>query len=90
LFTASILLATAAALLPYLVCAAAMFVLEPREADARLWRRVVAALAFVFSVWALVGTGAQALEWGAGLLIAGLPVYFWMRATRLTTVTDNR
>jgi APA family basic amino acid/polyamine antiporter len=89
LFTDSILLATAAALLPYLVCAAALFVLEPREADARNWRRVAAALAFVFSAWALVGTGAQALEWGAGLLVAGLPVYFWMRATRLTSVTDN-
>jgi APA family basic amino acid/polyamine antiporter len=91
LFTASILLATAAALLPYLVCAAAMFVLEPREADARLWRRVAAALALVFSVWALYGTGAQALEWGAGLLIAGLPVYAWMRMQRpaLTSVTDN-
>ena len=82
LFTASILLATAAALLPYLVCAAALFVLEPRQADARAWRRIAAVLAFVFSAWALVGTGAQALEWGAGLLVAGLPVYAWMRRTR--------
>ena len=91
LFTASILLATAAALLPYLVCAAAMFVLEPREPDARQWRRLAAALAFVFSAWALYGTGAQALEWGAGLLVAGLPVYAWMRMRRptLTPVTDN-
>jgi basic amino acid/polyamine antiporter, APA family len=83
LFTASILLATAAALLPYLVCAAALFVLEPREPDARTWRRIAAALAFVFSAWALVGTGAQALEWGAGLLVAGLPVYAWMRYARV-------
>ena len=79
IFTASILLATAAALLPYLVCAAALWRLEPSAPDARTWRRVAALLAFVFSAWALYGTGAQALEWGAGLLIAGLPVYALMR-----------
>jgi APA family basic amino acid/polyamine antiporter len=79
LFTASILLATASALLPYLVCAAALMVLEPRLADARTWRRVAALLALIFSAWALVGTGAEALEWGAGLLVAGLPVYAWLR-----------
>ena len=79
IFTASILLATAAALLPYLVCAAALWRLEPHADDARTWRRVAAVLALVFSAWALVGTGAQALEWGAGLLIAGLPVYAIMR-----------
>jgi APA family basic amino acid/polyamine antiporter len=79
IFTASILLATASALLPYLVCAAALWRLEPSARDARTWRRVAAALAFVFSAWALIGTGAQALEWGAGLLLAGLPVYAFMR-----------
>ena len=79
IFTASILLATAAALLPYLVCAAALWRLEPSANDARTWRRIAAALAFMFSAWALIGTGAQALEWGAGLLLAGLPVYALMR-----------
>ncbi len=82
LFTASILLATASALLPYLVCAAALWLLEPRTPDPRMWRRAAAVLAFVFSAWALVGTGAQALEWGAGLLVAGLPVYAWMRIAK--------
>jgi APA family basic amino acid/polyamine antiporter len=82
IFTASILLATAAALLPYLVCAAALWRLEPRAPDARTWRRVAAVLAVVFSAWALVGTGAQALVWGAGLLLAGLPVYALMRWRR--------
>jgi APA family basic amino acid/polyamine antiporter len=27
----------------------------------------------------LFGAGAEALLWGAVLLLAGLPVYFWMR-----------
>ena len=79
LFTASVLLATAAALLPYLFCAAALWRLEPHAADAKLWRRIAAILALIFSVWALIGTGADALIWGAGLLIAGLPVYVYMK-----------
>lgn len=80
-FTASILLATAAALLPYLFSAAAMLRLEPAKAGPA-WRKPVAAIALVYSAWALVGTGAEALLWGAGLLVVGLPVYAWMRWTR--------
>jgi APA family basic amino acid/polyamine antiporter len=78
-FTASILLATAAALLPYAFSAAAMLKLEGRAPDRATWRFVVAALALIYGIWALIGTGSEALLWGAGLLIAGLPVYFIQR-----------
>ena len=78
-FTASILLATAAALLPYLFSAAALWRLEPQAPQPKRWRKPVAALALVYSAWALVGTGSEALIWGAGLLLAGLPVYALMR-----------
>jgi APA family basic amino acid/polyamine antiporter len=78
-FTASILLATAAALLPYLFCAAALWRLEATATPRKAWRRPVALLALVYSAWALVGAGSEALLWGAGLLLAGLPVYLWMK-----------
>jgi APA family basic amino acid/polyamine antiporter len=78
-FTWSILLATAAALLPYVFCAAAMLKLEARSTKPSAWLLVVAALALIYSVWALIGTGAEALVWGTGLLIAGLPFYFFQR-----------
>lgn len=77
-FTASILLATAASLLPYLFSAAALWRLE-KHASHGAWRKPVALLALIFSGWALVGTGGEALIWGAGLLLAGLPVYALMR-----------
>ncbi|MBS0516346.1 MAG: amino acid permease [Proteobacteria bacterium] len=80
-FTASILLATAAALLPYAFSAAAMLKLETGAPIVSSWRLAVAALACVYSIWALVGTGAEALIWGAGLLLAGLPFYL-LRRTR--------
>ena len=78
-FTASILLATASALQPYAFSAAAMFKLEVQASRPSAWRLAVAALACVYGVWALIGTGAEALLWGAGLLLAGVPFYFLQR-----------
>jgi basic amino acid/polyamine antiporter, APA family len=72
-FTASILLATAATLLPYLMGAAAALRLRA-QLDASVARStvVVAVAALLFSVWALVGTGGQALRWFGGLMAAGV------------------
>jgi len=43
-------------------------------------------LGVVYSVWALIGTGKVVLLWGAGLLVAGVPVYFWMKRSARNTV----
>lgn len=72
-FVFSILLSTAATLLPYVAGSAAW-----------LWRgegrsRIVAAFALAFSVYALAGIGAEALLWGALLVAAGLPVHLLLR-----------
>jgi APA family basic amino acid/polyamine antiporter len=82
LFTFTILLSTASTLLPYLVTVLAWWRIDK---SARWWRRLVAIGALVFSVWALIGTGGEALSWGAVLLLAGLPIYLWQRyaATRV-------
>ncbi len=71
-FTFSILLSTAATLLPYVVSAAAWL---------RLGRdgRIIAALALAYSLYALIGTGNDALQWGAALVGAGLPLHLWWR-----------
>ena len=76
LFTFSALLSTAACLLPYAACAAAWWRLYP---GAGLVRRAVAVVAFVYALWAIAGTGKEPLFWGAALLAAGLPVYYWSR-----------
>ena len=36
-------------------------------------------LALLYSLYALSGAGAEALGWGAVLLLAGAPVYLWMK-----------
>ena len=72
-FTFSILLSTAATLLPYVASSAAWLKLGRRG-------RVVAVLALLYSVYALIGTGSEALIWGAVLVIAGLPLHYaWKR-----------
>ena len=73
LFTFSILLSTAATLLPYLAGSAAWLLRGERKG------RLVAAFALAYSAYALLGAGAEALLWGGALLLAGAPVYAWMR-----------
>ena len=73
LFTFSILLSTAATLLPYVVSSAA-WLLRGGQGG-----RFVALLALLYSLYALVGTGRESLIWGGVLVLAGLPIYLWQR-----------
>jgi APA family basic amino acid/polyamine antiporter len=75
LFTFMILVTTAVALLPYLVGSAAWLLRGERRG------RIVALFALIYSGYALLGTGSEALLWGAVLAGAGLPIYAWMRWT---------
>jgi APA family basic amino acid/polyamine antiporter len=84
LFQYSILLSTAAALLPYAMTAVAWWKLNP---DGATGPKLVAIGAFVYSAWALWGTGLESLAWGGVLLLAGLPVYLWQR--RLVPATSR-
>ncbi|MEV8518230.1 amino acid permease [Dyella marensis] len=76
LFTLSILLSTAATLLPYVLSVLAWWRIDR---GAGVARRTAAALALAYSLWALIGTGAEALLWGGVLLLLGLPVFLWQR-----------
>jgi len=79
LFTFILLISTSAILLPYAASSAAWL----RRGTGG--GRVVAALALLYSLYALSGAGAEALGWGAVLLLAGLPVYAWMRRSTPAT-----
>ncbi len=76
LFAFSILLSTAAALLPYSVSVAGWIKMNQK---APAYKLLIAGLAMIFALLALNGTGSEALLWGAGLLLAGVPVYLWQR-----------
>ena len=84
-FTFLLTMATITSLAPLLVSAIA----EIRHSwrNARAWA-TIAALAGAFCLFAIVGSGVEAIAWGIVLLIVGLPAYYWGRvAPRPATET---
>jgi len=79
-FTYVILLATLAALLPYLVCALARVSIALKTQRPLLMvELVICILAAAFSAWAIIGTGLETIYSGVLLLILGLPVFGWVK-----------
>ena len=88
IFTFMILLSTTACLVLYAVCSLALLRLQwkgqlqgARKGSVAL--AIVGILATAYSLWAIVGAGAEAVIWGAVLLLLGVPLYFWfIRSSR--------
>jgi APA family basic amino acid/polyamine antiporter len=79
---AIILLDTMAGVVPYVLCAAALqhlMALRPAEFGEREKGRLlcIGCCAFVYSIWALYGTGEQEIFWGFLVLMVGIPLYTW-------------
>jgi APA family basic amino acid/polyamine antiporter len=81
LFTFIILLSTLSTLVPYVFCSLAVWLMpgRPRPSGGAA---LVSALAFVYSMFAIVGAGAETVFYGFVLLMAGLPLYVWVRRAR--------
>src|SRR5882724_1409434 len=82
IFTFMILLSTTACLVMYALCSAALLRLQwigqlraARKGSAAL--AIVGVMATAYSLWAIIGAGAEAVGWGAALLCLGVPLYFW-------------
>ena len=78
LFTFIILLSTLSTLVPYVFCALAVWLMpgQPKPAGAAA---AVSMLAFVYSMFAIFGAGAETVFYGFLLLLGGFPIYVWMR-----------
>jgi APA family basic amino acid/polyamine antiporter len=88
LFTFTALLGTVTVLLAYLGSSAGQILLifrQPGRFGGKGARRamIVSAVAFVYSVWAIVGAGWNVVLWGAVLLAMGMPVYLWAASHRV-------
>ena len=84
IFTFMILLSTTACLVLYLLCSLALLRLQwtghlqtPRARTMPL--AIVGVIAASYSLWALVGAGAEAVLWGGVLLALGAPLFFLVR-----------
>jgi APA family basic amino acid/polyamine antiporter len=87
IFTFMALLSTTACLVMYALCSAALLRLQwtrqlgpARSSTVPL--AIVGIIATAYSLWAIVGAGADAVLWGAALLPAGVPLYYWIRSSR--------
>ncbi|NNC98153.1 MAG: amino acid permease [Gammaproteobacteria bacterium] len=87
LFTFSILLATLMVLVPYLFTALyELKLIISKQTIAKDWLALLTTiLAMVYTLWAISGIGKDALLVGIGLILSGLPVYWWMRKRRLSS-----
>jgi APA family basic amino acid/polyamine antiporter len=79
--TFMILISTIACVVMYGVCAAALlrlnFLGKLTGVSPRLGKlALLGTLGVIFSIWVILGAGAEAVWWGAALLAAGLPVYW--------------
>jgi APA family basic amino acid/polyamine antiporter len=83
-FTFIILLATLTTVVPYAFAAAAeivLFMKEPARFTGRKMLRdtVIAILGFGYAIWAMYATGSESIAKGYLLLMAGIPIYLYMR-----------
>jgi APA family basic amino acid/polyamine antiporter len=83
-FTKIVILATITTLVPYAFAAAAQLVLMFREPEMFSGRRLavdatVAILAFLYSFWMIYGAGQEYIAQGFLLLMAGIPVYVFLK-----------
>ncbi|HEU4928863.1 MAG TPA: amino acid permease [Candidatus Krumholzibacteria bacterium] len=82
IFNFAILLSTLATLIPYVFCSLAPLLLKRNGIElppTRARDRVIMTIAFVYSVWAIYGAGAQTVLLGFLLMLVGIPVYVWQR-----------
>ncbi len=80
-----ILMGTLTCLVAYLFSIVAFFIMDSRQPGIRWGKMVVATLAFIYSMWAVIGSGEEIVYWGFILLMAGLPFYAWIQIQRKTS-----
>jgi APA family basic amino acid/polyamine antiporter len=90
LFTEAILLATLTAVVPFVFATMTelRFVLSQGSTVSRLahWRAAgavaIPVIAFLYAMWAVIGAGQETVYRGFVLLLAGLPLYVWLKTRR--------
>lgn len=76
-FKFAILLSTLAVLVPYLFSTAVYILIERQQR--RIPQALLGLVTFIYVLWSIAGTGPTSIYWGFMLLVAGIPVYAWMK-----------
>jgi basic amino acid/polyamine antiporter, APA family len=80
-FSFLVLLSIVIVLVPYIFSATSFGIIALREKDAGNTRAnvAIAFLSFIYSMWAIIGSGEQAVYYGFICLMAGIPLYVWTK-----------
>ena len=86
-----ILMSTFMVLLPYLLSATGYLIIRSNQKIKGKWFQavVLGLLAFIFSLWALAGSGQDTVYWGFIFLIAGTPLYVWIILDKNKKIKDS-
>lgn len=83
MFTFVVLLSTLGSVVSYMFCAMADVVLAHRAGrPLRAHNLLLAFAAFGFCLWAVIGSGEDAVYWNYVLLALGIPLYAWQARNR--------
>jgi basic amino acid/polyamine antiporter, APA family len=91
-FTFFILLSTLCTLIPYLFSSASYFLIHSSKKTGKPLSKgkiIIAGTAFLYSLWAVIGSGQEPVYWGFVLLMAGIPFYIWMKSSKTQSETQR-
>jgi basic amino acid/polyamine antiporter, APA family len=78
-YTFIILLSTLTSLLAYIFSIISFVMMGAKHKTLSFFKYIIATLAFLFSMWAIIGSGEEIVFWGFILLMAGLPFYAFIK-----------
>lgn len=81
-FQFALLLSSMTALIAYLFTSVSYVLITAKVQGMKVGfrlRTVLATIAFIFSIWAIAGSGFEVVYWGFILLLMGIPIYVWMK-----------
>jgi len=81
-FTFMVLLTTLTVLVPYLFSIVSFVMIASKRQALSGFKLLIAVLAFLYSMWAIIGAGEETVYWGFVLLMAGLPFYAYIQIKR--------
>ncbi|GIV38145.1 MAG: amino acid permease [Cyclobacteriaceae bacterium] len=88
-YTFIILLSTLNTLFAFLLSVTS-FLVKSKGIKVSSWKITVALLAWGYAMWAVVGSGREAVYWGFILLMAGLPFYAWVQTPECLSGSDKK
>jgi APA family basic amino acid/polyamine antiporter len=83
-FTFMVLLTTLTVLVPYLFSIVSFVLIANKQQKLTGFQIVISVLAFLYSMWAVIGSGQEIVYWGFILLMAGLPFYALIKIKKKT------